>query len=222
MTLVDQNPAKREAILDPSGAISVYGGYRVPTGRKRYRSKHYAGFGDLDPINTRYMYLTTYRGEQLKNFVQTMDNEELQYGVTKCDDGKFSITAAYDRTRINISTQNLMKKVLLSRASDLLQGSVIDAINKIVEIATSPASEDKDAMKAATWIVERTMGKTPEIVVHTQDKPFETVLTNISRGKRAESRRMRELPPTGKMRPDGTVDSNEPLDAEIVETANVE
>lgn len=220
MTLVDQNPAKREAILDPSGAISVYGGYQVPTGRKRYRHKHYSGFGDLDPINTRYMYLTTYRGEQLKAFVAEMDNEELKYGVTRCDDGKFSITAAYDRTKINVTTQNLMKKTLLARANDVLAGSVMDAINSIIEIATSPMSEDKDKQKAAQWIVERTLGKTPDIVVHTQDKPFETVLTNIQRGKRADSRRMRELPPSGRMRPDGTVE--EPLEAEIVETANSE
>lgn len=194
------DPSKKEAILDPTGVISVFQGRQIPTGRKRTRSRQYAGYGDLDPLNTRYYKLLEGDLE-----VSELDNEELQYGVPKCDDGKFSIRAAYQAARMPAKIRNAIRRELMKRATEMMEGSLLDATARIIEIATSPLSDDKDAMKAAEWLIHRTMGKTPDVVVHTQEKPWEVLVSDISRGSREESRSARGL------------ESNPPIEAEIVE-----
>lgn len=195
------DPSKKEAILDPTGVISVYQGRQIPTGRKRTRTKAYAGYGDLDPLNTRYYKLL--EGEL---DVSELDNDELQFGTTKCDDGKFSVRAAYQAAKMPPKVRNAIRRELMKRATQMIEGSVIEATGRIIEIATSPLSDDKDAMKAAEWLIHRAMGKTPDVVVHTQEKPWEVLVSDISRGSRDESRSARGI------------ESNPPLEAEIVET----
>lgn len=196
------DPSKREAILDPTGVVSVYQGRQVPTGRKRTRTRQYAGYGDLDPTNTRLHQLL--QGEL---DVSELDNDELQYGVPKCDDGKFSVRAAYHAAKMPNKVRTAIRRELTKRATQMLEGALLDATGRIIEIATSPLSDDKDAMKAAEWIIHRTMGKTPDVVLHQQDKPWEVLVSDISRGSREESRIARGI------------ESNPPLEAEIVETA---
>lgn len=197
------DPSKKEADLNnKQGAVSVYEGRAIPTGRKRRRVKGYAGFGDLDPRNTR-LYLLL-QGELE---VTQLDDDELSYGVPKCDDGKFSIRAAYDAATMPPAIKTKIQKELLERANGRLRGNLLNVIDRLTDIATSPASDDKDAIKAGTYILERVMGKNPEIVVHTQDKPFEAVIQNIARGSREASRRAR-------------LEANPPLEAEIVEDEN--
>lgn len=195
------DPSKKEAILDPTGVVSVYQGRQIPTGRKRTRTKQYAGYGDLDPLNTRLFRLL--EGEL---DVSELDNDELQYGVPKCDDGKFSIKAAYQAAKMPPAIRNKIRRELMRRATEILEGSVLAASQRMVEIATGPASDDRDAMKAIEWIVNRTMGKTPDVVIHQQEKPWEMVVSDISRGSRKESRVARGL------------ESNPPIEGEIVET----
>lgn len=194
------DPSKREAILDPTGVISVYQGKQIPTGRKRTRTRQYAGYGDLDPINTRL-----YKLLQGELDVSELDNDELQYGVPKCDDGKFSVRAAYEAAKMPAKVRNAIRRELVKRATQMMEGSVLDATKRIIEIATSPLSDDKDAMKAAEWLINRTMGKTPDVVLHTQEKPWEVLVADISRGSRSESRSARGL------------ESNPPIEGEIVE-----
>ena len=189
-----------ECILDPNGVISVYQGKQIPTGRKKTRTKGYAGYGDLNPKNTRLYQLLK---DQIDPSV--LDDEELMYGTTKCDDGKFGIRAAYEASRMPRGIRNAMQRELVKRADGKIHGFLFGAIERIGEIATSPASDDKDAFKAAQWIVERALGKTPDVQVHVQEKKYEVVLENISRGSRRESRAARGL------------ESNAPLEAELVE-----
>lgn len=186
MGRLDDNPAMRHAELDPRGAVSVYGKVRIPTGRKKRRMKGYSGFGDLDPANSKLIKLLS--GDLS---VEELDDEELGYGIPKCDDGKFSIKAAYDAAQIPQRIQAKMQKELIRRASLKMGGNVLAAIDRIVEIATSPSSDDKDAFKAADWLVGRVMGKVPDVVKHTQEKPFEVLIDNIARGSRSESRAAR-------------------------------
>jgi hypothetical protein len=195
-----EDPSKIECILDPNGVISVYQGKQIPTGRKRTKTKHYAGYGDLDPPNTRYAQLLS--GELQ---VSALADDELMYGMVKCDDGKFSIRAAYQAAHLPRKIAGAMERELMKRADNKVKGAVLGAIDRIVEIATSPAVDDKDAFKAATWLVERAMGKTPDVVHTVEQKKYEVVIENISRGTRRESRVQRGI------------ESNPPLEAEIVE-----
>lgn len=194
------DPSKIEAILDPNGVVSVYRGRQIPTGRKRTRTKHYAGYGDLDPLNSRMADLVSGAID-----VTDLDDEELQYGAVKCDDGKFSIRAAYEAWHMPKRLKSAMERELMKRADNRVKGAVLGAIDRLVLIATSPASEDKDAMKAAQWLVERAMGKTPDVVHTVEQKKYEVVIENISRGTRRESRVQRGI------------EANAPLEAEIVE-----
>lgn len=194
------DPSKIECILDPNGVISVYQGKQIPTGRKRTKTKHYAGYGDLDPLNTRLGKLLS--GEIT---VDVLDNEELQHGAVKCDDGKFSIRAAYEAAHLPRKIKGAMERELVKRADNRIKGAVLGAIERIVEIATSPASEDKDAFKAAQWLVERAMGKTPDVVHTVEQKKYEVVIENISRGTRRESRMQRGI------------EAQPPLEGEIVD-----
>lgn len=194
------DPSKIECILDPNGVISVYRGRQIPTGRKRTRQRGYAGYGDLDPLNSRLAMLIN--GELS---VDDLDDEELQYGAVKCDDGKFSIRAAYESWHLPRKIKGAMERELLKRADGRVKGAVLGAIERIVQIATSPASEDKDAMKAAQWLVERAMGKTPDVVMNVEQKKYEVVIENISRGTRRESRVARGI------------EAHAPLEAELVD-----
>lgn len=183
------DPAMRQGILDPAGAVSVYGKVKIPTGRKRYNSRGYAGFGDLDPPNVRLYQLNN--GELS---VEDLDDEELSYGITKCSDGKFSIRAAYDASRIPRSTRNKMLAELRNRTEAKMGSYVLGAIDRLGQIATRPNSDDKDALKAIDMLLSRVVGKVPDRVLHSQDKPFEVLLERIERTTRADSRRVRELP----------------------------
>lgn len=195
-----EDPSKIECILDPNGVISVYRGKQIPTGRKRTKTKHYSGYGDLDPPNSRLVALL-----QDKLDVSELDDEELMYCAVKCDDGKFSIRAAYESARLPRKIRSAMERELMKRADNKVKGAVMGAIDRIVEIATSPAVDDKDAFKAAVWLVERAMGKTPDVVHTVEQKRYEVVLENIARGTRRESRIARGI------------EQQAPLEAEIVE-----
>lgn len=198
------DPSKKYAELDPVGAVSVYGGVRIPTGRKRRNSKSYSGFGDLDPPNTRLYNL-------MNNVlaIEDLDDEELSYGITKCDDGKFSIRAAYDAAQLPKGMRSKMLQELRGRTEVRLGSYVMAAVDRLGEIATRANVDDKDALKAIDMLFSRVLGKTPDRVIHSQDKPFEVVLGNIERRTRAESRRVRGL-------------SGEELDPEPLEDIDME
>ena len=191
------NPALKDAIMDPKGVVSVYGKVRIPTERKRRVRQGTSGYGDLDPPNSRLARLLL--GDLSP---EELDDDELGYGVPRCDDGKFSVKAAYDASQIPARIQAGMKRELRSRAERSIGANVLAAISRISEIATSPSSDDKDAMKAADWIVTRFLGKNPETIIHTQDKPFEVVLEGIERRSRAESREKRGMVVDGTVLPE--------------------
>lgn len=189
--------------MDPKGVVSVYQGVTIPTGRRKTKSRGYSGFGDLDPPNPRRDALV--KGELLP---EELDDEELSYGITKCRDGKFSIKAAYDSSQLPKRIRDQMMKELLRRSEAKLGSFVLGAIQRLGEIATQPGSDDKDALKAIEMITARVMGKTPDRVIHTQEKAFEVVIENIARGSREESRRLRGIE---------SVPAEEPLEVEVIE-----
>lgn len=180
------SPALKDAILDPKGVVSVYGKVQIPTGRKKRVRQGTSGFGDLDPPNSKLARLLLGELE-----VTELDDEELGYGVPKCDDGRFSVKAAYEASRVPKRIQAAMKRELMDRANRQIGGNIMNAIGRIVEIATSPSSDDKDAMKAADWLATRFLGKNVEVVEHRQERPFEVVIESIERSSRAGSRERR-------------------------------
>lgn len=170
------HPSMNEAeLFHKEGIVSVYNGKRVPTKRKRRGGS----WGDIDPPNRRMVQLID--GEL---DVAELDDEEVAYGITKCDDGKFSAKAAYHASRLPKRVKDQMQRELFKRADRLMRGNLLASIEAIIEIATSPGSEDRDRLKAAQYILERIQGKTPDVVTVSQEKPWEHVLAHVVAGER--------------------------------------
>jgi hypothetical protein len=165
-----------EMYMEDGKVISIYNGTRIPTGRK---SKGRFGLGDLDPANSKLYKLLH---EELD--VADLDNEELTYGVPRCDDGKFSAKAAWQAARMPRKIRQRMHRELYKRANDKLHGALLGALDSIVELATEPGVEDAVRFQAAKYVLERLQGKTPEVHVHSQEAPWEVVLSNVQRGPR--------------------------------------
>lgn len=69
----------------------------------------------------------------------------------------------------------LVRRKML-KAHQLLGNNLVKAVETLVEIATDGQSEDKDRIKAASIIIERVMGKTPERIAVSVDSPWLQVL----------------------------------------------
>lgn len=134
--------------------------------------------------------------------VQDLDDEELSRGMCRDSNGGFSGTPP---RMVPKDLHDRMVRELFQRADETLKSGLLDAAGSIVEIARGSAYEPADRIKAATWLWERLRGKVADVVVHTQDKPWEMVLSNISGGSRAASRAAR-----------GVADEEEILEAQLV------
>lgn len=113
--------------------------------------------------------------------VSTLDDEELARGQFKDKNGRFS--GQPPKVLPRVVYQRLTKE-LFRRADVKLQQSLLDAVETMVNIATSEYAENKDKIKAATWIFERLRGKVPETISITQERPFEILLQGIVAGDR--------------------------------------
>ena len=184
--------------------VSVYNGVRIPTGRHvRRRKLGDDPWGELDPANSRLQEMLSNK----KFDFTTLDNDELSFGVPRCDDGKFSVKAAWQANFIPRVIKNRIQRELYKRANKKLHAGLLGSVDTIVELATEPYAEDKIRFEAAKYILERLQGKTPEHVVHSQEAPWEMVFSNIQRGPR---------PARGERQLDQLEDGNT-VEAEVVE-----
>lgn len=102
-----------------------------------------------------------------------------------------------------------MVKELYERTDDKLKAALLPAVDKMVDLLE--CGDEKTELRAATWLIERLRGKTPEVIEHRQEKPFEVVLHRLITGPRVVAERLEALEG-----PDS------PVDAEIVSTALTE
>lgn len=92
---------------------------------------------------------------------------------------------------------------LAERTDDKLRGALLPAVDRMIELVDS--GDEKVALRAATYVFERLRGRTPDVVEHRQDAPFQVVLERIVSGPRIAAAERTPLEA-------GT----EPLEAEIV------
>lgn len=104
-----------------------------------------------------------------------------------------SIRALYEATM----------KEIHERAEDKLRGALLPAVDKMIDLMD--CGDEKVELRASTYVFERLAGKTPDVIEHRQDQPFQVVLERVVAGPRVLAERL-ALPDAG----DG------PLDAEIV------
>lgn len=79
-----------------------------------------------------------------------------------------------------------------SRAQELLSEGLLPAIQALNHIAQGSAYEPSDRIKAATYIVERVMGKTPDVLITKEIKePWQELVAGVATMSREESRARR-------------------------------
>lgn len=120
--------------------------------------------------------------------VKDLDDEELARGQFRDRNNDFS---GNPPKMIPREMHDQFVNELFERADMRLREGLVACVDTMVEVATSPVYEAKDRLKAAQWVFERVRGKNPEVVVHTQDKPWEHVMQGIQGGSREESRAAR-------------------------------
>jgi hypothetical protein len=70
-------------------------------------------------------------------------------------------------------------KELLKRGDKLFREAYLEAISVMQQIATDTEAKDADRLKAATFIVERVGGKTPERIEVSETQPWEKLIADI-------------------------------------------
>lgn len=95
-----------------------------------------------------------------------------------------------------------------ARAQELLAEGLLPAVQTLNHIAQGSAYEPADRIKAATYIIERVMGKTPDVLLTKEIKePWQELVAGVATMTREESRARR--------RAAGSI--SDPIDAEVVE-----
>lgn len=80
---------------------------------------------------------------------------------------------------VPMAVHNELVRRKMSRAHELLRDNLVAATEVLVDLATDPEVESAVRLKAATTIMERVLGKTPERVElsATERKPWEAAVT---------------------------------------------
>jgi hypothetical protein len=95
------------------------------------------------------------------------------------------------RARIlGMKFEQQIAKELHARLNRYLQSQTSDMLHVMVDIAKNDLYEAGDRIKAAIWVSERTMGKTPDVVLTgTTQAPYASILEGIESGSREDYRK---------------------------------
>lgn len=117
--------------------------------------------------------------------VSELSDEEISRQKIRDDNGLWVEPSA----KIAPKLHKEMNAEFFKRANDYIRSNTLDMLKVMVQIAESDLNEPADRQKAAQWMVERSLGKTPDILLtNKSDKPFEQMFTDIVSGSREEYR----------------------------------
>ena len=110
--------------------------------------------------------------------VEELDDEELARGYPRAEDGSFRGRPSVIPTIVHQRIQ----RELFSRAAERLRENLLDATETMTSIARDTEQDAATRMKAAQWVIERLMGKTPDVAVTMDEKRYERLLDRMDRG----------------------------------------
>lgn len=91
---------------------------------------------------------------------------------------------------IGAKFQQQIVQELIKRMNSFMQMKLPNMIKAMTDIAESDFAEPADRIKAAQWVAERVIGKTPEILaISVSDKPVDQILGQLQGGSREEYRK---------------------------------
>lgn len=110
--------------------------------------------------------------------ISELDEEELARGYPRAADGSFRNPPVIIPRAIHAR----MMRELFDRANIKLKENLTEAAETLVKIMSNPEYDPKLRADAAKWLIERTMGKTPDITVNVDEKRYEALFERIDRG----------------------------------------
>lgn len=137
--------------------------------------------GKLHPLDKIYKGQDTSEKSRYQQFlagdldVNDLDDEELATCGFRAKDGRI-----YKPRKVPREMAQAFQKAIYERAQEELRALTIDAVHTMGEIMKSKTVEPDVRLKSALAVIERNLGKTPQAVVFSQDKPFEVVFDDIS------------------------------------------
>lgn len=183
---------------------------RPAKNRQPYCESHGAKLHPLDKIED---VLTRVKDPALMSRLELLDNGYIDVEDLTDDELRNGVGIVGNRVRLSKETFNKICQRHFKRAQDLMNEGLLPAIQALNHIAQGTAYEPADRLKAITYIIDRTMGKTPEILVTAQSKePWQQLVNGISPMTREESRRVR----TERDLPGGVPREEEIVEAEVV------
>lgn len=181
-----QNKKCRRQAQNRSGYCEAHGGALHPMDRVRWVDPS-SGIADRHKINVRQGRDLEQVGEYSRwqqltmgiISVEDLDDEELARG--QCRDKKGGFTGLPPRV-VPRDLHDQMMKQLLSRAQQKFREGLLGSIEALTHIAQGEVYEPADRIKAATLIIDRVMGKTPDKLMVAEVKaPWEQIFDSISR-----------------------------------------
>lgn len=116
--------------------------------------------------------------------VEELADEEIQ--------GMFILNDAGQRVRstaLGVKIHQQIAQELHRRLNRFLQTKTASMLEVMVDIAESELVEPADRIKAAQWVAERTLGKTPDVVIYGKaEQPYESIFQAIDAGSRQDYR----------------------------------
>ena len=143
---------------------------KQPSG-KRYRKKVQLGYAWSDALRQ-----IEAEGITMAEFVATLTPEELARGRLKNADGTFRGAPAH---WVPAEFHKECVRELMRRGKTLYQENYIASIEAMTLIATNPAVEPKDRIKAAQFVIERIEGKVPERLEIGTTEPWQELLAGV-------------------------------------------
>jgi hypothetical protein len=109
--------------------------------------------------------------------ISELDEEELARGYPRAADGSFRNPPVVIPRAIHAR----MMRELFDRANRTLKENLTDAANTMVTIMGNPELDPKIRLDASKWLIERIMGKTPDIQVNVDEKAYERLFERLER-----------------------------------------
>jgi hypothetical protein len=106
-----------------------------------------------------------------------LDEEELARGYPRAADGSFRNPPVVIPRAIHAR----MMRELFERANLKLRENLTEATSTMTSIMNNADLDPKVRMDAAKWVVERLMGKTPDVNVTIDEKRYEGLFNRIER-----------------------------------------
>ncbi len=115
---------------------------------------------------------------------EDLTDEEIQGMFIFSDDGR-----KVSSISLGIKIHQQITQELHKRLNRFLQTKTASMLSVMVDIAESELVEPADRIKAAQWVAERTLGKTPDIIIHGKtEQPYEAIFDSIDAGSRENYR----------------------------------